>query len=124
MHKSVYDELGGFSAVRKFVSDFYDRVLEEEDLAPFFSETDMASLVDHQTKFWATLLGGPASYTKEQLYKTHQSMGIQDDHFDLVLELVVETLEDHDVDNGHIDSISEMLKSYRSAIVIAKDSDE
>jgi truncated hemoglobin YjbI len=31
---SLYDQLGGFSKVRKVVSDFYDRVLEEEDLAP------------------------------------------------------------------------------------------
>ena len=61
MSKSLYDQLGGFSVVRKLVSDFYDRVLKEEDLAPFFKDTDMADLIDHQTKFWTTLLGGVVS---------------------------------------------------------------
>ena len=123
MSKSLYDQLGGFSVVRKLVSDFYDRVLKEEDLAPFFKDTDMADLIDHQTKFWTTLLGGPASYTDEQLRKIH-TMGIQDHHFDLVVDLAVETLEDHDIDAQHIGDISEQLRGYRSSIVVAKDSDE
>jgi len=122
--KSLYDELGGFSAVRKLVSDFYDRVLEEDDLAPFFKDTDMANLIDHQTKFWTTLLGGPASYTDEQLKNIHAKMGIEDQHFDLILDLAVETLEDHDVDSQHIDNIAEQLKGYRPSVVIVKDSDE
>lgn len=124
MSKSLYDELGGFSAVRKLVSDFYDRVLEEDDLASFFKDTDMANLIDHQTKFWTTLLGGPASYTDEQLEKIHAKMGIEDQHFDLILDLAVETLEDHDIDSQHIDNIAEQLKGYRPSVVIVKDSDE
>jgi hemoglobin len=124
MSNTLYDQLGGFSAVRKLVSDFYDRVLEEDDLAPFFKDTDMAHLIDHQTKFWTTLLGGPASYTTDQLRKIHATMGIEDRHFDLVAELVAETLEDHDIDEEHARSFIDNLASYRSCIVIAKDSDE
>ncbi len=124
MPKSLYDQLGGFSAVRKLVSDFYDRVLEEEDLAPFFKDTDMRDLIDHQVQFWTTLLGGPPSYTGEQLRKIHALKGIQDHHFDLVVDLAVETLEDHDIDAQHIGEISEQLRGYRSPIVVATDSDE
>jgi hemoglobin len=115
--QTAYDQLGGFSSVRKLVSDFYDRVLEEESLAVFFKDTNMADLIDHQTKFWAFLLGGPASYTEEQLLKIHSSLNISDDHFDLILELAAETLEDNDVDGEQIAGIAAKLKSYRSTIV-------
>jgi hemoglobin len=71
MTAGLYEQLGGFSVVRKLVSDFYDRVLDETDLEPFFDNTDMATLVDHQTKFWAMLLGGPASYTEDQMRHIH-----------------------------------------------------
>jgi hemoglobin len=124
MSNTLYDQLGGFSSVRKLVSDFYDRVLEEEDLAPFFASTDMASLIDHQTKFWATLLGGPVSYTPEQMQKLHASMGIQNHHFDLVVELVVETLEDNNIEQQHIDNIAKSLDGYRSRIVSGSNSVE
>jgi hemoglobin len=117
MHKRLYDQLGGFAFVRKLVSDFYDRVLDEDELAPFFEKTDMARLVDHQTKFWATALGGPASYTDEQLEAVHRGMGITSAHFDLVLELVAETLEDHDVSEQHVAEIGAAFAGYRAVIV-------
>ena len=119
MSTSLYDELGGFSVVRRIVSDFYDRVLEEEDLAPFFSNTNMAELIDHQTKFWATLLGGPASYTHDQLLNVHTDLGVKDVHFDLVVDLAEETLEDHDLDAVQIAAVKESLQKYRSCIVVS-----
>ena len=124
MTATLYDQIGGFSTVRKLVLDFYDRVLDEDDLAPFFAETDMAALVDHQTKFWSTLLGGPASYTEQQLYKLHETMGIEDAHFDHLAELVVDTLEDHDFDDQAIETMVEKLSAYRSSIVIRRDAGE
>ena len=124
MSQTLYDQLGGFAAVRKLVSDFYDQVLDEEDLVPFFHDTEMANLIDHQTKFWVTLLGGPASYTDEQLRKVHASMGIQDRHFDLMVDLARETLGDRDIDEQQIASIIEELNAYRPAIVAVEHSDE
>ncbi|MHC5029189.1 MAG: group I truncated hemoglobin [Planctomycetota bacterium] len=117
MTEALYDQLGGFSAVRKLVSDFYDRVLYDEELAPFFVDVAMADLIDHQTKFWATLLGGPASYTQDQLKRVHATMGIRDRHFDLAMEHVTETLEDHDVAGDDITRVAEALQGYRSSIV-------
>ena len=124
MSQTLYDQLGGFSAVRKLVSDFYDRVLDEEKIASFFRDTEMSKLIDHQTKFFATLLGGPVSYTDEQLRKLHTSMGIQDHHFDVILDLVQETLEDHDIDEQAVTSIIEKMNTYRSAIVTVGQSGE
>ena len=124
MTRSLYDELGGFFFVRKLVSEFYDRVLDEPDLVPFFQDTDMGSLVDHQTKFWVTALGGPASYTPEQLNVIHRSRGISDEHFDLVLELIGETLEDHEVSEQNMGEVIEAFEAHRVAIVKGGDADE
>jgi hemoglobin len=124
MSGTLYDQIGGFSTVRNLVLDFYERVLDEDDLAPFFADTDMATLVDHQTKFWSMLLGGPASYTEQQLFKLHEAMGIEDGHFDLLAELVVDTLEDHDFEEGAIKNLVQQLGDYRSSIVIPKDASE
>jgi hemoglobin len=117
MTQSYFDQLGGFKKVRKVVSSFYDRVLEEEVLIPYFEGVDMPSLIDHQTKFFATLLGGPASYTDDQLRKIHSGMGITSKAFEVVCELVVETLEDHGLDDAGIRDLSEKLLAQRSLMV-------
>ncbi|MHC5108909.1 MAG: group I truncated hemoglobin [Planctomycetota bacterium] len=123
MSTSLYDQLGGFSSVRKLVSSFYDKVLDDEDVAPFFENTSMSDLIDHQTKFWAALLGGPASYTDEQLHVIHATMGVKDNHFETIIELAVETLEDEGIDQEHIDDIAELLTAHRPSIVIPEKSD-
>ena len=123
MSTSLYDQLGGFSSVRKLVSSFYDLVLDNEDVAPFFENISMADLIDHQTKFWAALLGGPASYTDEQLHAIHATMNVKDNHFETILELAVETLEDAGIDQKHIDAIAKALMAHRPNIVISEKSD-
>ncbi len=117
MTKSLFDQIGGFKTVRKIVSDFYDRVVESEVLIPYFENVDMPSLIDHQTKFFAMLLGGPASYTDDQLNKIHRHMGISNHAFDVVCELVVETLEDHDLGEAAIQDVQSKLLDRKNYIV-------
>ncbi|HSH41905.1 MAG TPA: hypothetical protein VK973_07260 [Arenicellales bacterium] len=64
---TIFERCGGFAKVSRIVMSFYDRVGDSEILAPYFETTDMRVLVDHQTKFVASLMGGPASYGDETL---------------------------------------------------------
>ncbi len=121
MNESLYDRLGGFKFLRRIISDFYDRVLENDDLSPYFENTDMAHLIDHQTQFFAMLLGGPASYTDEQLRNIHLRLGIKGHHFNLVVDLLVDTLEDHELEQEHIDAIVAALEARRSSIVVGEE---
>ncbi len=50
-------------------------------------------------------------------------MGIAEQHFDLVVELVMETLEDHAVGEEHLGSIAKAFEPYRSVIVMGNDTD-
>ena len=63
MEESVYNQIGGFTAVRKIVVEFYNNMLDEDELAKYFAKTNMERLIDHQTKFISQLLGGPVSHT-------------------------------------------------------------
>lgn len=95
MSDTIYDKYGGFSHVSRIVLDFYDRVLEDDDLGPYFEAIDMGRMVDHQTKFMASLLGGPAAYTDEQLRLKHRHLGICAHDFDVLKDILGDTLADH-----------------------------
>ena len=58
MEESIYSQIGGFVVVRKVVVEFYNNVLNEDELAKFFANTNMERQIDHQTKFISQLLGG------------------------------------------------------------------
>ncbi|MCG8576818.1 MAG: group 1 truncated hemoglobin [Flavobacteriales bacterium] len=117
MVNSIYDEVGGFMAVRKLISAFYDNVLDNEELAVLFQNVNMERLIDHQTKFFAMLLGGPVSYTDEELKRVHARLGISNHQFDLTKDCLIEAMEDFDFSEDYADTIAEAFEEKRNLIV-------
>lgn len=119
MTSSMFDRYGGFATVRKIVSAFYEKVLESDRLQHFFATTDMRTLIDHQTKFISSLMGGPAAYTDDVLRRVHQGLGISHADFAESAALLRETLEGFDVAPHDIDQICHAFERRRSCIVTA-----
>lgn len=117
MEASIFERYGGFARVSRVVSDFYDHVLESPILAPYFDHVDMRRLIDHQTKFMVSVMGGPASYTDEHLARVHAHLGIDDAAFTEVTVLLRETLEDYEYDEGDIATVLGEIVRRRPLIV-------
>ena len=119
MAETIFERLGGFSEVRKIISDFYERVLDEEDLAGYFDHVDMRWLIDHQSKFVIQLVGGPAEFSDEVLHRIHRPLGITSDHFQLLAGILRETLEDHGLDGDDVTTIMAEV-TRREPIVVTQ----
>ncbi|MGH8511380.1 MAG: group I truncated hemoglobin [Gammaproteobacteria bacterium] len=119
MEQSLYDKYGGFSAVSKVVHEFYKRVLESDSLAPYFEKTDMDRLINHQVRFFSTLLGGPVTYDGQQLDEIHKRLNITAVAFDEILDLLEEVLEDSGFADEDSETVLGALKEFRSAFVTA-----
>jgi len=115
--QTLFEKYGGFSQVSRVVLAFYDKLLDSDDIGPFFDDIDMSKMVDHQTKFIASLLGGPASYTDAQLRQLHSHLPIQDAHFDELKEVLKETLANHNFETGDIDAVLQEFENRRVLIV-------
>ncbi len=115
--QTLFEKYGGFSNVSKIVLNFYDTLLDSDDIGPFFDDIDMSKMVDHQTKFVASLLGGPASYTDNQLRQLHSHLDIGDNHFDELKIVLKGTLEDHGVEPGDVNSVLQEFENRRGFIV-------
>ena len=76
---SDYDLVGGGLAVSAVVNDFYERVLGDPRLAPYFEGVDLARLKRHQVLLISQVLGGPANYDGRALDEAHAGLGISHD---------------------------------------------
>lgn len=117
MSQSIFDRYGGFAKISRVVSDFYGLMMESENLAPYFQGIDIPRLIDHQTKFIASLMGGPASYTPDQIQRAHTRFGISSKDFDESANLLAETLEDHDFEESDISSVIAEFQRFKRSIV-------
>jgi hemoglobin len=81
---TIYDKIGGHEAIEVVVEDFYVRVLADDQLASFFTGTNMSRLKGKQVEFFAAALGGPEPYLGAPMKQVHQGRGITMHHFSLV----------------------------------------
>lgn len=103
--ESIYAEIGGRDAVESVVDDFYDRVLADPMLEPYFEGTDMESLFAHQVQFVSAVAGGPVDYDGADMQAAHEGMGITEEAFGQVAEYLHASLVENGVDEETADSI-------------------
>ena len=115
--ETMFERYGGPPFVMRFVLRFYDRVLASIRLAPFFANSDMQRLVEHQAKFISTVMGGPASYNNSMLAETHAHLDIDDQAFDEMISLFKAALEEADIAGSDAEHIIAALNARRAYIV-------
>jgi hemoglobin len=118
MAKSMFERYGGFASVSRVVSSFYDKAIASPVLSPYFEAVDMRKLIDHQTKFVASVMGGPASYSDDELTRVHRNLDITAAAFNEMTTLMEETLEDFEYDPGDIRAVMSAIRNRRRCIVM------
>ncbi len=118
MAQTMFDRVGGFAVVSRIVMDFYDRILDSEKAGNFFDGIEISKMVDHQTKFISSLMGGPSAHSNEQLRRSHAKLDIDDESFDEMVEILCGTLKDYNLGADDIAFIRFELESRRSLIVV------
>jgi len=116
---SLFNRYGGFANVSKIVMAFYDQVLDSDIVGDYFIDVDMPALIDHQTKFISSLMGGPASYSDEALERIHANLTIAKPAFDEIVSLLRETLEDFEMEPADVDQVIENMRARERYIVNA-----
>jgi hemoglobin len=81
---SIFELIGGEPALVAVVDDFYERVLVDPQLAPFFAGASMSKLKGRQVEFFAAALGGPDVYEGRGMRQAHAGRGIGQADFDQV----------------------------------------
>ncbi len=114
---TMFERYGGLAFVSRVVLGFYDRVLASARLAPFFADTDMQRLVEHQAKFISSVMGGPESHTDAMLRDAHAHLDIDDGAFDEMLGLLRLTLEEFQIAATDVKAIVADLNVHRARIV-------
>ena len=112
-----YERIGGAPAVSAVVNRFYEAVLADPALAPYFTGVEMSGLRRHQVLIISQVLGGPAEYDGRELADAHAGHNITDEAFDKVVAHLVTTLKDAGVDDDIIGRVGQVVVGLRADIV-------
>jgi hemoglobin len=117
---SLYERLGGEAAVMAAVGIFYQKLLADPSVKPFFDSLDMATLTRKQVAFMTWAFGGPAHYRGRDLRAAHADLverGLNDAHFDAVARHLQTTLSELGVAPGLIEEALGIVASTRNEVL-------
>lgn len=114
---SLYDRLGGAAAVDAAVDKFYDKVLADERINRFFQDMDMAAQAIKQKAFFTMVFGGPSDYSGRDMRASHAHLGLNEGHFDAVVENLAATLKELGVAENDINEVAEIANSVKDDVL-------
>ncbi|MDO9268789.1 MAG: group 1 truncated hemoglobin [Methylobacter sp.] len=120
MSKPLYERIGGEPAVNAAVDIFYRKVLSDDRINRFFDNVDMEKQAAKQKAFLTMAFGGPHNYTGEDMRKGHAhllKMGLDDSHFDAVVENLGATLEELNVPQELITEVVAICETTRNDVL-------
>ncbi len=118
--KSLYDRIGGDAAVNAAVDIFYRKVLADDRINRFFEGVDMDRQAAKQKAFLTMAFGGPHNYTGADMRRGHAHLvknGLNDSHFDAVMENLAATLTELNVPAALIAEAAKIAESTRNDVL-------
>lgn len=118
---TLYDQLGGEAAVNAAVDIFYRKVLDDHRINRFFDNTDIEKQAAKQKSFLTMAFGGPNNYTGADMRQAHAHLvkkwGLDDSHFDAVMEHLSGTLQELNVPQNLIAQVAAIAESTRNDVL-------
>jgi hemoglobin len=121
--EALFESLGNSPAEREeklhsLLHDFYQRLANDTMIGFFFFGKDLDLIAGQQAGFLLRAMGARATYSGKAPSLAHLSLPpILEGHFNRRLEILKETLRDHSVAEGQIQTWLEFENVFKNSIV-------
>ena len=118
---TLYEKIGGEPAVDAAVELFYKKILVDDRVNSFFEGVDMGKQQRMMKGFLTFAFGGPNSYSGKGMKVAHRRLveekGLNDSHFDAVMEDLGATLVELGVPGDLITEAAGIAESVRDDVL-------
>ncbi len=114
--QTLFERVGGEQAIIDLIHEFYDRVIADPELKPFFKNVSVGKLRRMQREFFSAALDGPITYSGRPLSHVHHGRGITKHHFALYVGHLIDTLKDKWIKDQDVQEIIGRISTYADEI--------
>jgi len=119
-NKTLFEQIGGMTAVDAAVDIFYTKVLADDSISHFFRWTHMKSQHAKQKAFLAYAFGAPLNYSGKSMRNAHAHLverGLNESHFNAVMGHLVSTLQELQVPEELIAQTGKIAEGTRNDVL-------
>jgi len=114
---SLFERIGGMSAVNAAVDIFYQKVISDPCISPFFRHINIEAQAGKLKAFLAYAFGAPLKYTGKSMREAHRHMHLTEEHFNAVATHLVSTLKELNVHQHLIDEVVAIAITTREDVL-------
>jgi methyl-accepting chemotaxis protein len=118
--QSLFDRIGGKGAVDAAVGVFYEKVMMDYSLKPFFDGVDMNRQKGKMKIFLTYAFGGAPNYSGKNMREAHKQLvqkGLNETHFNKVMEHLGNTLTELNVPGNLIQEAAAIALSTKNDVL-------
>jgi hemoglobin len=115
--RSLYDRLGGYSAINAVVDDFVANVAADKRINKFFASANVPRLKSRLVEQLCQASGGPCYYTGADMKTAHAGMGVRNRDFNALVQDLGRSLNKFKVPKAEQKEIASVLLPMRKDIV-------
>jgi len=115
--RSLYDRLGGYSAISAVVDDFVANVAADKRINKFFANANIPRLKARLVEQLCQASGGPCYYTGADMKTAHAGMGVRNRDFNALVQDLGKSLNKFKVPKAEQKEIASVLLPMRKDIV-------
>jgi hemoglobin len=115
--ETLYERLGEREGISAVVDDFYDRLVADDDLGPFFEDADLERLRRTQTDHLCEAAGGPETYDAAPVREAHIHVPFEPDHIERALDILHESLDEFDVPADDAEAVVKAVARYEADLL-------
>ena len=119
--QTLYERIGGDSALTAAVRGLYDEMMKDTRTAHFFAGADVDSIVQHQTMFLTFALGGADAYDGPPIREAHEALELDENDFDALVDCLKNVLMRLDVADDLVDEVVDILETSKNDVLNIED---
>ena len=117
MSETLYEKIGGEERIKSLVTAFYQRVLSDPLLQPFFENSDIEKLKKMQIAFFTIATDGSSPESPISLWEAHRGRGIKVQHLTRFTDILLETLRSVGVEEADASEVCGRVSTYANDII-------
>jgi hemoglobin len=119
VESSLFEKIGGESAIVAMVGTFYDRVTKDPQLIQYFKDVELGKLHKMQFEFFSAALGGPSKYTGRPIVNAHHHLRVTLSDFQRFVQHMLDVLAEYPLTEQDLYDINSRLNLYVNDVVSA-----
>ena len=117
MALTMFERLGGKSALTSLVDAYYNKILSHQLTGPYFEGRDMESIKRNQVDMFAKALGSATPYNGKSMKQAHTGLKIPYNHFALVAVMLHDSMREMNIPSDIHIELMDLAISVKSSIV-------